>query len=159
MKYTILCVGKLKDKFFADAVKEYGKRMSRYGKVEIIEVADEKTPEHAPAALEEQIRKKEGERLLKHIRESMYVMALDLKGREYDSVSFAEHLSEKMLQGNSHIAFIIGGSLGLHPAVLERAQETVCFSRMTFPHGLMRVILLEQLYRACRIQKGEPYHK
>ena len=115
MKYTILCVGKLKDKFFADAVKEYGKRMSRYGKVEIIEVADEKTPEHAPAALEEQIRKKEGERLLKHIRESMYVMALDLKGREYDSVSFAEHLSEKMLQGNSHIAFIIGGSLDFIP--------------------------------------------
>ncbi|MCH5252667.1 MAG: 23S rRNA (pseudouridine(1915)-N(3))-methyltransferase RlmH [Lachnospiraceae bacterium] len=159
MQYTILCVGKLKEKFFTDAVKEYGKRLSRYGKIEIIEVADEKTPEGASEALEEQIKKREGERLLKHIRDTMYVIALDLKGKEYDSVAFAGHLADKMVQGNSHIAFIIGGSLGLHSTVLERAEETVCFSKMTFPHGLMRVILMEQLYRACRIQKGEPYHK
>ncbi|MCH5266583.1 MAG: 23S rRNA (pseudouridine(1915)-N(3))-methyltransferase RlmH [Lachnospiraceae bacterium] len=159
MQYTILCVGKLKEKFYTEAVNEFQKRLSRYGKLQIIEVADEKTPEHAPEAVEQQIRKKEGERLLKHIREGMYVAALDLRGREYDSVAFSRHLADKMVQGNSHIAFVIGGSLGLHDMVLQRAEESVCFSKMTFPHGLMRVILLEQLYRACRIQNGEPYHK
>ena len=159
VQFTILCVGKIKEKYFTDAVKEYIKRMSRYARVEIVEVPDEKTPEGASGAEEEQIRRIEGERLLKKISDGMYVAALDLRGREYDSVAFSEHLEERMLRGNSHIAFVIGGSLGLHRDVLDRADESICFSKMTFPHQLMRVILLEQLYRASRIQRGEPYHK
>lgn len=159
MQYTILCVGKIKERFFADAIAEYRKRLSRYGKTEVIEVADEKTPDQASETLESQIRQKEAERLIRHIRDNMYVIALDLRGKEYDSVAFAEHLEEIMLRGGSHIAFVIGGSLGLHPLVLQRADERICFSKMTFPHQLMRVILLEQIYRANRIQKGQPYHK
>ncbi len=159
VQFTILCVGKIKEKYFTDAVKEYIKRMSRYARVEIVEVPDEKTPEGASEAEEEQIRRIEGERLLKKISDKMYVAALDLRGREYDSVAFSEHLEERMLRGNSHIAVVIGGSLGLHRDVLDRADESICFSKMTFPHQLMRVILLEQLYRASRIQRGEPYHK
>lgn len=159
MQYTILCVGKIKERFFEDAIAEYRKRLSRYGKTEVIEVTDEKTPDQASEALEEQIKKKEAERLIRHIKDNMYVVALDLRGKEYNSVAFAEHLGEIMLRGNSHIMFVIGGSLGLHPSVIQRADEKICFSKMTFPHQLMRVILLEQIYRANRIQKGEPYHK
>lgn len=159
MQYTILCVGKIKERFFADAIGEYRKRLSRYGKTEVIEVPDEKTPDQASGALESQIKQREAERLLRHIKDAMYVIALDLQGKEYDSVSFASHLGDIMLQGNSHIVFVIGGSLGLHPSVLQRADERICFSKMTFPHQLMRVILLEQIYRANRIQRGEPYHK
>lgn len=159
MQYTILCVGKIKEQFFTDAIGEYRKRLSRYGKTEVIEVPDEKTPDQASGALESQIKQREAERLLRHIKDAMYVIALDLQGKEYDSVSFASHLGDIMLQGNSHIVFVIGGSLGLHPSVLQRADERICFSKMTFPHQLMRVILLEQIYRANRIQRGEPYHK
>lgn len=159
MQYTILCVGKIKERFFADAIGEYRKRLSRYGKTEVIEVPDEKTPDQASGALESQIKQREAERLLRHIKDAMYVIALDLQGKEYDSVSFASHLGDIMLQGNSHIVFVIGGSLGLHPSALQRADERICFSKMTFPHQLMRVILLEQIYRANRIQRGEPYHK
>lgn len=159
MQYTILCVGKIKERFFTDAIGEYRKRLSRYGKTEVIEVPDEKTPDQASGALESQIKQREAERLFRHIKDAMYVIALDLQGKEYDSVSFASHLGDIMLQGNSHIAFVIGGSLGLHPSVLQRADERICFSKMTFPHQLMRVILLEQIYRANRIQRGEPYHK
>ncbi len=159
MQFTVLCVGKIKEKYFTDAVREYEKRLSRYGKLTIVEVADEKTPEGASEAREDQIRKKEGERLLACMRDNMYVIALDLRGKEYDSVAFSEHLDSLMTYGRSHIAFVIGGSLGLHPSVLSRADESVCFSKMTFPHQLMRVILLEQLYRACKIRSREPYHK
>jgi 23S rRNA (pseudouridine1915-N3)-methyltransferase len=159
MQYTILCVGKIKEKFYADAVQEYGKRLSRYGKINIVEVADEKTKENASETLINQIKAKEGERLLEKIRDNMYVIALDLKGKEYDSVAFSRHLSQLMLDGNSHITFVIGGSLGLHSSLLQRADEKICFSKMTFPHQLMRVILLEQVYRANRIQNNEPYHK
>lgn len=159
MQYTILCVGKLKEKYYADAVKEYSKRLSRYGKVNIIEVPDEKTPDKASEAMEIQIKRKEAERIQTHIRENMYVIALDLKGKEYDSVDFSKHLESLKTNGKSHIAFLIGGSLGLHNSLLEKADESVCFSKMTFPHPLMRVILLEQVYRANRIQNGEPYHK
>lgn len=159
MKYSVLCVGKIKEKYFSDAVREYDKRLSRYGKLTIWEVPDEKTPDGASEALEQQIREKEGERLLSCIKDTMYVIALDLKGKEYDSVLFSEHLDALMTRGKSHIAFVIGGSLGLSQSVLERADESVCFSKMTFPHQLMRVILLEQLYRANRIRCNEPYHK
>ncbi len=159
MQYTILCVGKIKERFFADAISEYRKRLSRYGKTEVIEVLDERTPDRASEAEEQQIRQKEADRLLRHIKENMYIIALDLKGKEFDSVTFAKHLGEIMVRGTSHLTFVIGGSLGLHPSVLQRADERICFSKMTFPHPLMRVILLEQIYRANRIQRGEPYHK
>ncbi len=159
MQYTILCVGKIKEKYYTDAIAEYRKRLSRYGKVEIIEVPDEKTPDGASDAEELQIKEVEAKRLLAKIRDNMYVIALDLKGKEEDSITFSEHLSKLMVQGNSHIVFVIGGSLGLHDRLLCRANESLCFSKMTFPHQLMRVILLEQLYRSCRIQNHEPYHK
>ena len=109
--------------------------------------------------MELQIKQKEAERLIKYMRDNMYIIALDLQGKEFDSLVFADHLEKIMLRGNSHITFVIGGSLGLHPSVLQRADERICFSKMTFPHQLMRVILLEQIYRANRILKGEPYHK
>lgn len=159
MRYSILCVGKIKESFFAEAVVEYKKRMSRYGKVDIIEVTDEKTPERASVAEEREIKRKEGERLLAKVKASMYIIALDLEGKDYNSVAFAKHLENCMLMGKSHIAFVIGGSLGLSEEVLARADERLCFSKFTFPHQLMRVILLEQLYRANRIIHHEPYHK
>jgi 23S rRNA (pseudouridine1915-N3)-methyltransferase len=159
MRYTVLCVGKIKEKYFTDAVKEYEKRLSRYGKLTVLEMPDERTPDGASEAEENQIRKKEADRLLAAIKDNMYVIALDLKGREYDSTAFSKHLDSLMLQGKSHIAFVIGGSLGLHSSILEKADESVSFSKMTFPHQLMRVILLEQVYRANRIRNNEPYHK
>ena len=159
MQVTILCVGKIKESFYTDAIREYVKRMSRYAKVDIIEVSDEKTPDRASEAEETEIKRKEGERLLSKMKENMYVVALDLSGVEYDSLTFANHLSDCMLKGKSHIAFVIGGSLGLHSDVLARADEKLSFSKFTFPHQLMRVILLEQLYRANRIMNHEPYHK
>lgn len=159
MQYTIICVGKIKEAYYAGAVKEYVKRMSRYGRVEIKETADEKTPDGASENLENQIKEKEAERILKHIKDGMYVIALDIRGNEYDSIAFSEHLNHLMVSGESHIAFVIGGSLGLHEKVLKRADERISFSKMTFPHPLMRVILLEQIYRANRILKNEPYHK
>ncbi len=159
MQYTIICVGKIKEKFYSEAVLEYRKRLSRYAGINIIEVADEKTPDHASDTEENLIRKKEGDRILSKIKDSMYVVALAICGKEYDSENFAGHISDCMLQGKSHIAFIIGGSLGLHSSVLERADESLSFSHFTFPHQLMRVILLEQIYRANRIINHEPYHK
>lgn len=159
MQYTIICVGKIKETYYAGAVKEYVKRMSRYGRVEIREVTDEKTPDGASENLENQIKEKEAERILKQIKDGMYVVALDMKGKEYDSVAFSEHLNRLMVTGESNLAFVIGGSLGLHERVLIRADERISFSKMTFPHQLMRVILLEQIYRANRILKNEPYHK
>lgn len=159
MQYTILCVGKIKEKFYTDAVNEYKKRLSRYAKVDIIEVSDEKTPEQASDLQQEQIRQKEAERLLSKIKDSMYVIALDLKGKKFDSEGFAKHLSMCMNQGKSHIAFVIGGPLGLHTSLLDRADERLSFSDFTFPHQLMRVILFEQIYRANRIMNHEPYHK
>lgn len=159
MQYTILCVGKLKEKYFTDAVKEYVKRLGRYAKIDVIEVADEKTPDNASSLMENQIKQKEAERLLKHVKDSAYVIALDIRGKQYDSVEFAQKISKLMVQGESHIAFVIGGSLGLHDSVLKRADERISFSKMTFPHQLMRVILLEQIYRAKRILNHEPYHK
>lgn len=159
MKITVICVGKCKEDFYRKAAAEYAKRLSRYCKLEILEVADEKTPDSASGALEEQIKAKEGERILKHIREDAVVYALVIRSENPDSLEFARQLEQLALQGNSHVQFIIGGSLGLHHSVLERADRKISFSSMTFPHQLMRVILLEQIYRCCRINAGEPYHK
>lgn len=159
MQITILTVGKIKEKYFVDAIEEYRKRLGRYCKLEIVEVADEKTPDGASEVLIRQIKDKEGERLLKHVKEDMYLVALAIDGRMYDSVEFSQKLEQLGIQGKSHIGFVIGGSLGLSDAVLAKADEKISFSKMTFPHQLMRVILLEQIYRGYRIMKGEPYHK
>ena len=133
--------------------------MSRYCRIDILEVADEKTVEGASSALEEQIKKREGERLLSKIKDMDYVIALAIQGKMLDSVELSKHLERIALHGKSHLVFIIGGSLGLSEIVLQRADEQLSFSKMTFPHQLMRVILLEQIYRSYRIQKKEPYHK
>ncbi|MCI8326380.1 MAG: 23S rRNA (pseudouridine(1915)-N(3))-methyltransferase RlmH [Lachnospiraceae bacterium] len=159
MKITILCVGKIKEKFYREAIEEYRKRLSRYCRIDILEVADEKTVEGASSALEEQIKKREGERLLSKIKDMDYVIALAIQGKMLDSVELSKHLERIALHGKSHLVFIIGGSLGLSEIVLQRADEQLSFSKMTFPHQLMRVILLEQIYRSYRIQKKEPYHK
>lgn len=159
MKITICCVGKVKESYFRAAIEEYKKRLSPYCKLEIAEVADEKTPDKASAALEQEILRKEGERLLKKIREDAYVIALAIAGKSMDSVSFAKKLDQLAVQGTSHIQFVIGGSLGLHESVLKRANMQLSFSAMTYPHQLMRVILLEQIYRSYRINSNAPYHK
>lgn len=159
MKITIIAVGKIKEKYYRDALAEYGKRLGRYCKPEIVEVEDEQTPDKASAAEERQIREKEAERILKYLKEDAYVVTLEIAGRMLDSVEFAEKIEELGIRGISHIQFIIGGSLGLHEKVCRRADMAVSFSRMTFPHQLMRVILLEQIYRSYRIIHGEPYHK
>ncbi|MCI8287487.1 MAG: 23S rRNA (pseudouridine(1915)-N(3))-methyltransferase RlmH [Lachnospiraceae bacterium] len=159
MKISIACVGKIKEKFYRDAVSEYEKRLSRYCKLEFIEVTDEKTPEGAGAALEEQIREKEGRRLLEKIREDAFVCTLEIEGKRLTSEGFADWMEELTIRGKSHIVFVIGGSLGLHESVCRRADISLSFSDMTFPHQLMRVILVEQIYRAFRIIQGAPYHK
>lgn len=159
MNITLVTVGKIKEKYFRDAVAEYQKRLSRYGRLDMIEVADERTPDKASEALEDLIKQKEAERILKNIREDAYCIALAIEGKKYDSVKLAKHLDGLALSGKNNIVFIIGGSLGLHNTVLKRADELLSFSDMTFPHQLMRVILLEQLYRCYRISNHEPYHK
>ncbi len=159
MTLRIVCCGRLKEAFFREALDEYIKRLSRYAKVEIIEVKDEKTPDRASKAEAALILEKEGGRLLSGIRDGDYVCALAIEGKEYSSEAFASHLAEIAGSGKSSVAFIIGGSLGLSPEVLRRADEKISFSKMTFPHQLMRVILAEQVYRSFRILKGEPYHK
>lgn len=159
MKITVICVGKIKEDFYRKAVSEYEKRLSRYCRLEIVEVQDEKTPDHASPALEEQIKEKEAARILRHLKEDACIYVLDIKGEAPDSVSFARQIERLGVLGKSHIQFIIGGSLGLHGSVLKAAHRSISFSNMTFPHQLMRVILLEQIYRSYRILSGEPYHK
>ncbi len=159
MKITVIAVGKVKEKFYREAVAEYEKRLGRYCKLEIIQVEDERTPDQAGEALETEIKRKEAERIMKHIREDAYVVTLEIQGWMFDSVGFADRIGNLAVQGTSHMQFIIGGSLGLHEMVCKRADLAVSFSKMTFPHQLMRVILLEQIYRAYRIINGEPYHK
>lgn len=159
MKITIVCVGKIKEDFYRKAVSEYEKRLSRYCRLEIIELQDEKTPDGASPAMEEQIKEKEAARILRHLNEDAYIFSLEIQGENPDSVSFAKKLDRLAVQGKSHIQFVIGGSLGLHKEVSKRADAAISFSNMTFPHQLMRVILLEQIYRSCRINQGEPYHK
>lgn len=159
MKITIITVGKLKEKYLKDAIAEYSKRLSKYCKLEIIEVADEKTPEHASEVAEEAIRAKEAERILKYVKDDAYVMTLEIGGKQLSSEEFAEKIEKLGVQGTSHIIFIIGGSIGLGNEVLKKSDYALSFSRMTFPHQLMRVILLEQIYRCYRINSNEPYHK
>ena len=159
MKITVLCVGRIKEEYFTDAVREYAKRLSRYAKLDIAEVEDEKTPDKASDAENAAIKEKEGARLLARLPEDAYVIALAIDGKAPDSVELSRKIEDLGVRGKSHLCFIIGGSLGLSKSVLARADERLSFSRMTFPHQLMRVILLEQLYRSFRIMRGEPYHK
>lgn len=159
MKITIITVGKIKETYLKEAISEYSKRLSKYCKLEIIEVADEKTPDNASESLEEIIRSKEAERILKHIKEDAYVVTLEINGKQLASEELASKIDKLGVQGISHIAFIIGGSIGLGKEILEKSDFPLSFSKMTFPHQLMRVILLEQIYRSYRIINGEPYHK
>ena len=159
MKITLVTVGKIKEKYLEQAIAEYSKRLARYCKLEILQVADEKTPEGASAAVEEQIKEKEGERILSQVRDGSFVIALAIEGKMMSSEELAQKMDRLAVEGTSQITFIIGGSLGLSRKVLERADFLLSFSNMTFPHQLMRVILLEQIYRSYRIITGQPYHK
>lgn len=159
MKITVICVGKVKEGFYREAVAEYAKRLSRYCKLEIIEVADEKTPEGAGAAVMEQIKEKEAGRILEKLRDGAFVCTLEIGGKRFSSEEFAGWMEKLAVSGVSHITFVIGGSLGLHESVRKRSDLALSFSDMTFPHQLMRVILTEQIYRAFCINNGTPYHK
>ncbi len=159
MKITILCVGKIKEKFYREALDEYIKRMSRYAKVEVIEVGDEKTPDGATEAVENAIKEKEGEKLLAKWDDGAYTFVLAINGKQLSSEELADKINTLGTYGTSNIQFVIGGSLGLSEKVIKKADFLLSFSKMTFPHQLMRVVLLEQIYRAHRIIKNEPYHK
>lgn len=159
MMIKIICVGKIKEKYFISAIEEYKKRLSAYATVEFIEVPDEKIPLNASLKDEENIKKKEGDRVLSKIKDHDFVILLDVYGKEIDSVSFSNYLNNKMIQGNSSFTFVIGGSLGLSLSLRERANEKISLSKMTFTHQFCRVILLEQIYRAFKIMRGETYHK
>ncbi|MCR5344301.1 MAG: 23S rRNA (pseudouridine(1915)-N(3))-methyltransferase RlmH [Butyrivibrio sp.] len=159
MAIDILCVGKIKEKYWNDAISEYSKRLSRYCKLEIIEVQDEKTPDNAPESVEKQIKDKEGQKLLKYLDPKALKFALAIDGKRFSSTGFAGVIQNESVQGCSRMQFVIGGSLGLSDEVLKTCDRKLSFSDMTFPHQMMRVILLEQIYRAYRIINGEPYHK
>lgn len=159
MEIRILSVGKIKEKYLTAGIQEYAKRLSRYCKLNFIQVPDEKTPDKASDSLNNQIKNTEGERLLKNIREQDYVIALALDGKMLDSVELSKKLGQLGVEGKSSIVFVIGGSLGLSDQVLNRSDFKLSFSRMTFPHQLMQMILLEQIYRGYRILNNEPYHK
>ncbi len=159
MHITIICVGKIKEKYLTMAIDEYSKRLSRYCKLDVIEVTDEKTEENASESFNDMVKRKEGERILKQLKEDSYVITLEITGKMLTSPELAAHISTLGVNGRGHITFIIGGSLGLSEAVSKRSDYKLSFSKMTFPHQLMRVILLEQIYRSFRINSNEPYHK
>ena len=159
MKITIVSVGKLKEKYLKQGIQEFLKRLSSYAKVEIIEVADEKAPENLSEAEEKQVKDKEGERILQAISPDTYVITLEIEGKMLSSEQLAKKMDELATYGKSKVAFVIGGSLGISEAVQQRCDFAISFSKMTFPHQLMRLVLLEQVYRGFRINRGEPYHK
>lgn len=159
MNISIVTVGKLKEKYLKAGIAEYAKRLGAYAKIVEIEVADEKAPEQLSEADMEIVKKKEGERILAKIPQDAYVIALAIDGKMKTSEQLAKDMESLMTYGRSKVVFVIGGSLGLHDEVLKRADEKLSFSKMTFPHQLMKLILLEQIYRGFRIMKGEPYHK
>lgn len=159
MQITVICTGKLKERYWTDAAEEYGKRLSKYCLLSIIETKEEKSPESLSSAEENLVKETEGKNILKHIKDDMTVFALEIKGKKMSSEALADKINSLAISGKSNLAFIIGGSLGLSKEVLSRADYLLSFSDMTFPHQLMRVILLEQIYRSFRIIRGEPYHK
>ena len=159
MNITIVSVGKLKEKYLKMGIDEYAKRLGSYTKLDFVEVPDEKAPEQLSDAEMEMVKRKEGERILAKISDGTYVIALALDGKMKTSEQMAADLDALMTYGKSKVAFVIGGSLGLHDDVLKRADEKLCFGKMTLPHQLMKLVLVEQIYRSFRIIKGEPYHK
>lgn len=159
MKVSLICVGKLKERYLTSGVDEYRKRLGRYCNIDIIELSDESIPENAGSAIEESIKKKEGDRILKAIKNDSFCIALVINGNMLSSEELADQMEKLFVSGKSHISFVIGGSLGLSEQVLSRADYKLSFSKMTFPHQLMRLILLEQIYRSYRIINNEPYHK
>ncbi|WP_105617321.1 23S rRNA (pseudouridine(1915)-N(3))-methyltransferase RlmH [Vallitalea okinawensis] len=159
MRITIISVGKIKEKYLKLGIDEFKKRLSKYCKLDMIEVADEKTPDNMSSVEEKQLKDKEGNRILKHIKGTEFVISLAIDGKQYASEELADWMQKLAVQGNSHLVFIIGGSIGISDEVLNRANAKLSFSKMTFPHQLMRLILLEQVYRGFRIINGEPYHK
>ena len=159
LKITILCVGSIKESFYKAALNEYAKRLTPYCKLEIVEVADERLSEHAPEAEKAIVLKKEAERILKKTDDKGALIALAIDGTRYSSEGFASLLEDYAVKGVSHIQFLIGSSVGLDEELIKQSDKRVSFSDMTFPHQLMRVILTEQIYRAFKINNGEPYHK
>lgn len=159
MKIKIICVGKIKEKYLKDGIAEYQKRLSRFTQFEIIELADEKTSEKASQAENEKIMEKEANRILSKIGNRDYVIALAIEGKQYASEEFSQFVTDITIQGFSDITFIIGGSLGLHSKIKQKAHALISFGRLTLPHQLMRLVLTEQIYRAFMIQEGSPYHK
>ena len=156
---NILCVGKIKEKFFKEAIEEYSKRLSKYCNLNIIEVEDSKVPDKVSDNLAKVIKDEEASRMLNQMKKDTYLICLDLNGKEYDSVEFSEKISKLTAYGESNITFMIGGTLGIGDEVLKIAKEKICFSKMTFPHQLIRVFLLEQIYRGFKIMGGETYHR
>jgi len=159
VQITIITVGKLKEKYLKEGIAEYVKRLSAYCKLNVVEVNDEKAPEELSATEMEQVKRKEGERILAHIKQDHYVIALAIEGQMWSSEKISSEVDKLALHGRSQVAFVIGGSLGLADEVLKRADAKLSFSKMTLPHQLMRLVLVEQIYRAFRISRGEPYHK
>lgn len=159
MSITILCVGKIKEKFYKDAINEYSKRLSKYTKLNIVELEDEETVQNASEAMENIVKDKEGDRIIRKIPSGSYIITLEIEGEKLDSVGLSKKISNLAVSGKSNICFIIGGSLGLSDNVKKLSNYKLSFSDMTFPHQLMRVILLEQIYRSYRIINNEPYHK
>lgn len=159
MNIKIIGVGKLKEKYLKQGIAEYAKRLGKFCKFEIVEVPDEKASEKLSAAEMEGVKEKEGERILAKIRDKEYVYALAIEGKERSSEEFAQEIAQLTTYGRSDITFVIGGSLGLSPAVLKRAETKISFGRFTLPHQLMRLVLSEQIYRAFMINNGSPYHK
>lgn len=159
MNIQIVSVGKIKEKYLKLGIEEFSKRLSKYCKLDIVELDDEKAPENLSDKLREQVKNKEGDKILSKIKQNSFVIALAIDGKNLSSEGLAEYISNLGVTGNSSITFVIGGSLGLSDDVLKRADYKLSFSKMTFPHQLMRLILLEQVYRAFRINNGEPYHK
>ncbi|HJF30911.1 MAG TPA: 23S rRNA (pseudouridine(1915)-N(3))-methyltransferase RlmH [Sporosarcina psychrophila] len=159
MNITIVTVGKLKEKYLKMGIEEFSKRLGAYAKINLVEVPDEKAPESLSDADMEIVKKKEAERILAKVGTDAYVIALAIEGKMKTSEELAADMESLMTYGRSKVAFVIGGSLGLHDSVIKRSDELLSFSKMTFPHQMMKLILLEQVYRAFRIMKGEPYHK
>ncbi|GAA1382083.1 23S rRNA (pseudouridine(1915)-N(3))-methyltransferase RlmH [Peribacillus frigoritolerans] len=159
MKITIITVGKLKEKYLKQGIAEYTKRLSAYANIELVEVPDEKAPENLSTADMDIVKQKEGERILAKVSPDTYVITLEINGKQLTSEQLATHMDQLATYGKSKIAFIIGGSLGLGKEVLSRSDYALSFSKMTFPHQLMKLVLVEQIYRAFRINRNEPYHK
>jgi 23S rRNA (pseudouridine1915-N3)-methyltransferase len=158
MKITIISVGKVKEKYLVNGIKEYAKRLSRYTKLELIEVRDEKAPETLSSKEMDDVKNQEGKRILSRLKDS-FAIALAIEGNMLSSVKFAEKIEEIKTYHHSHITFIIGGSLGLSQSIIKQSNYLLSFSKMTYPHQLMKLILLEQIYRSFRINNNEPYHK